>query len=97
MTDNSKITPMFALGHVVATRGSMNAMSELSIAPISLLHRHVTGDWGDLDTADRKANSDAIDSGMRIFSSYQINPETKIWIITEADRSSTTLLLPEEY
>lgn len=101
-TDNSKIPstkykPMFALGQVVATPGALNAMSELNIAPASLIDRHVTCDWGDLGAADRQANSDAIDSGMRIFSSYKISAAMKIWIITEADRSSTTLLLPDEY
>lgn len=99
MTDNSKEPPkpLFALGQVVATRGAMNAMAELRIAPLDLIHRHVTGDWGDLGAEDQQQNLLAIRLGLRIFSSYKIGFSTKIWIITEADRSSTTLLLPDEY
>lgn len=89
--------PLFALGQVVATPGALNAMTELDIAPLVLIHRHVTGDWGDLGAEDQQQNLLAIRSGMRIFSSYKLSARTKIWIITEADRSSTTLLLPSEY
>jgi hypothetical protein len=89
--------PMFALGQVVATPGAMNAVSDLGISPLDLIHRHVTGDWGDLGTVDQQQNLLAIRSGLRVFSSYKLSASTKIWIITEADRSSTTLLLPDEY
>lgn len=102
MTDNSKRPPakpkpLFALGQVVATPGAFKTMTELDIAPLELIHRHVAGDWGDLGAEDRQQNLIAIRSGLRIFSSYKIGATTKIWIITEADRSSTTLLLPDEY
>lgn len=102
MTDNSKpllVKPkqFFALGQVVATPGALDALIKLDIKPLELIHRHVTGDWGDLCAEDRHQNLFAIRSGLRIFSSYKISAETKIWIITEADRSSTTLLLPDEY
>lgn len=102
MTDNSKKPPakpkpLFALGQVVATPGVLNAMTQLDIAPLELIHRHVTGDWGDLDAQDQQQNLLAIRSGMRIFSSYKIGVSAKIWIITEANRSSTTLLLPDKY
>jgi hypothetical protein len=102
MTDNSKRPlakpkPLFALGQVVATPGALNTMTQLDIAPLELIHRHVTGDWGDLDAEDQQQNQLATRSGMRIFSSYKIGATSKIWIITEADRSSTTLLLPNEY
>jgi hypothetical protein len=102
MTDNSKKPPttpkpLFALGQVVATPGALNAMTGLGIAPLSLIHRHVTGDWGDLGANDQQQNWLAIRCGMRVFSSYKIGTLTRIWIITEADRTSTTLLLPEDY
>lgn len=93
----AKPTPMFALGQVVATPAALNAMTELDISPLELIHRHVTGDWGDMGAEDQQQNLLAIHSGRRIFSSYKIGATTKIWIITEADRSSTTLLLPDEY
>jgi hypothetical protein len=102
MTDNSKKPPtmpkpLFALGQVVATPGALDAMTELDFSPLDLIHRHVTGDWGDLGVEDQQQNLLAIRSRMRIFSSYKIGASVKIWIITEADRSSTTLLLPDEY
>ncbi|WP_070359446.1 hypothetical protein [Duganella sp. HH105] len=93
----AKPTPMFPLGQVLATPGALDTMSELGIAPLALIHRHVTGDWGDLGAEDQQQNFLAIRSGLRIFSSYRLTASTKIWIITEAERSSTTLLLPDEY
>ncbi|AMP12014.1 putative type I restriction-modification system [Collimonas arenae] len=93
----AKGKPLFSLGQVVATRGALNAMIELGVSPDELIHRHITGDWGDLGAEDQQQNLLAIRSGMRIFCSYKISASTKIWIITEADRSSTTLLLPDEY
>lgn len=102
MTDNSKRPattpkPLFALGQVVATPDALDAMTQLNIAPLDLIHRHVTGDWGDLGVDDQQQNLLAIRSGLRIFSSYKLSASMKIWIITEADRSSTTLLLADEY
>jgi hypothetical protein len=88
---------LFALGQVVATPGALNAMTEMDVSPLELIHRHATGDWGDLGAEDQQQNRLALRSGLRIFSSYTFGASTKIWIITEADRSSTTLLLPEEY
>jgi hypothetical protein len=88
---------LFALGKVVATPGALDTMTQLDIVPLALIHRHVTGDWGDLGAEDQQQNRLAIRSGLRIFSSYKISASVKIWIITEADRSSTTLLLPGEY
>jgi hypothetical protein len=102
MPDNPKRPPttpkpLFALGRVVATPGALNAMTKLDIVPLALIHRHVTGDWRDLRAEGQRQNRLAIRSGLRIFSSYKLSASTKIWIITEADRSSTTLLLPSEY
>jgi hypothetical protein len=88
--------PLEYLGRIVATRSALHFCSEHQINPSTLLQRHRSGDWGDLSEADIKANDDAIAYGGRVFSSYSF-PQGKIWIITEADRSSTCLLLPEDY
>jgi hypothetical protein len=88
--------PLFALGQIVATPGAMDAMQELNILASSLLSRHQSGDWGDLDDEDKQSNNEALQFGSRIFSSYKIS-DVKIWVITEWDRSVTTLLLPEDY
>lgn len=87
----------FPLGQVVATPGALDALDEVGIVPFILLHRHIQGDWGDLGDGDKEANNFAITHGNRILSAYNITDTVKIWIITEADRSSTTLLLPSEY
>jgi hypothetical protein len=62
-----------------------------------LLLRHQFGDWGSVPSEDADANREAIETGCRILSSYYLNPDERVWIITEADRSVTTLLLPDEY
>lgn len=88
----------FALGQVVATPGALHALEAAHITPAQLLARHQLGDWGDLDAHDRAVNRKALVLGYRLLSAYTL-PESgeKIWIITEADRSVTTLLLPSEY
>jgi hypothetical protein len=67
-----------------------------AVNPAQLLSRHVTGDWGDLDEDDKQVNEEALEGGLRIFSSYKL-PVGKVWVITEADRSSTCILLPGEF
>ena len=87
--------PLFPLGKLVMTRGVADggfALDEL----LNLLHRHVTGDFGEIDEEDRQENLLSITQGFRIMSAYTLNG-TKLWIISEADRSATTILLPEEY
>ena len=84
------------LGRVVATPGSLRVLLEAGEDPLRYLARHASGDWGDLDTYDRRENELSLHHGWRIVSSYPVG-ETTIWIITEADRSVTTILLPEEY
>jgi hypothetical protein len=64
--------------------------------PLHILSRHASGDWGELDAHDRRENGRALKNGRRILSSYPVG-EQRVWVITEADRSVTTLLLPEEY
>jgi hypothetical protein len=87
----------FPLGRIVATPGALAALEEAADNPASFLRRHVTGDWGELDEEDRRENEFSIAQGFRLLSSYTLSSGTKLWIITEADRSSTTLLLPSEY
>jgi len=88
---------MFDLGQVVATPGALNALHRSSQSPAEFLQRHVSGDWGDVDEDDSKANWIALKEGERILSSYKTRQGDAVWVITEADRSSTCLLLPEEY
>lgn len=89
--------PKFPLGHVVSTPGALRALSEAGNSPQEFLNRHVSGDWGDLEKGDRQENDLSLKEGLRILSAYRLRDHTKIWIITEADRSSTCILLPEEY
>ena len=88
----------FAPGQVVMTCGVDDLIQQGQFNPIPYLRRHLGGDWGDLDDSDRRQNDAALKSGEdRLFSSYQVTPGLKLWIITEWDRSVTTLLLPSEY
>jgi len=88
----------FAAGDVVVTAGVDELIHQGRINPGEFLRRHLSGDWGDLCESDRRQNDAALKSGQdRLFSSYQVAPDLKLWIITEWDRSVTTLLLPSEY
>jgi hypothetical protein len=87
---------LFPLGKTVATPRALDALERAGIAPASLLVRHQNGDWGELSPEDADANQQGLDHGDRILSSYPVG-DGKVWIITEADRSATTLLLPEDY
>lgn len=89
--------PLFKLGKIVATQGALVALGRASQSPGELLTRHARGEWGDLDAHDTEANRAAIRDGSRILSSYTTRLGDKVWIITEADRSSTCLLTPDEY
>ncbi len=86
----------FNLGAVVATPGAIEVLEKQGVDPVDLLRRHASGDWGDLVASDRKANDRALKTGERLLSSYPVG-DGKVWVITEADRSSTCLLLPSEY
>ena len=87
----------FPLGRVVATPGALAALDSSGESPGPLLLRHATGDWGDVPPEDAFENDRAVQQGCRILSAYTLSDRTRIWVITEADRSSTCLLLPEEY
>ena len=89
--------PRFLLGQICATPGAIEAMQEAGQAPLELLQRHQRGDWGQVCPEDSQANEQALQDGSRILSVYSLSTGTVVWIITEADRSVTTILLPEEY
>lgn len=91
----AKPTAKFSLGHLVATPNALAHIPNDEI--LQALTRHVQGDWGTLDREDLEANEQALKQGGRLFSSYYSIENVKFWIITEADRSVTTVLLPEDY
>ena len=88
---------LFPLGDLVATPRALNALEKNGIVPMRLIARHMRGDWGNVPHDDAAANTEALRIGARLLSSYALSDSARIWIITEADRSATTLLLPEEY
>jgi len=81
----------------VITTGAQYALDEAKQRPQEFLMKHALGDWGVVSTFDKQENNKSINGGTRILSAYLLNDNTKIWIITEADRSSTCILLPSEY
>jgi len=87
--------PPFPLGALVATPNAIETIPEADIK--SSLSRHIAGDWGDLDDEDLAANDRALIEGTRLFSAYNSQNGVRFWIITEADRSSTCVLLPQDY
>ena len=87
--------PRFEVGRLVATPGALAAL--IPEEPLTLLSRHVSGDWGDVPPEDAVENEFSVERGFRVVSSYHTAVGTRVWVITEADRSSTCILLPEEY
>ena len=87
----------FAIGQIVATPGALEALKNAGQTPDFFLDKHVQGDWGEVCDEDKLANDEALVNGERILSAYRTLRNEKIWVITEADRSSTCLLKPEEY
>ena len=87
----------FSVGRVAATPGAIVALSDSEEDAITYLKRHASGDWGDLSKEDLEENELGLEQGFRLLSAYHLKDLTKIWIITEADRSATTILLPNEY
>lgn len=87
---------LFTLGRCVATPGALAMLDDNRASVIDLLARHVRGDWGDLEAEDIAANNAAVADGDRLLSAYQL-ARGRVWVITESDRSATTVLLPEEY
>lgn len=85
----------FQLGTIAVTLDAMEVATRQQLA--TLLERHQSGDWGDLDPQDKKANEHALRHGERLFSKYDLTPDTELWVVTEWDRSVTTILTPDEY
>ena len=94
---SARSVPLFPLGRTVATPGALALLDHAGVNASSLLVRHQNGDFGDIDETDLVANANAIRNHTRILSAYVLGRGRRIWIITEADRTVTTLLLPEEY
>ncbi len=89
--------PPFPLGQIVATPAALAALEAAGVSPWALLARHAQGDWGDLCVEDRQLNALALINGERLLSAYALPDRTRIWVITEADRSATPLILPDDY
>lgn len=92
------IQPRFQPGKLLITRGAEEQLKKHHVNPLTYVERHLSGDWGDLCESDKRQNDSALKTGEdRIFSSYRISETLTLWIITEYDRSVTTILLPSEY
>lgn len=102
MQNNNKVTiteneVLFPLGQVFLTIGAKEALEESNQIPNEFLVRHKSGDWGTVGKEDWKENDFSVKEGFRILSAYRTSGDVRLWVITEADRSSTTILLPSEY
>jgi len=91
------IVPLFPAGQIVATPGALALLAQAQKTPLEFLSRHLRGDWGDLCQEDKTENELSLKHGYRLMSSYRINEGETLWVITEADRSATTMLLPSDY
>jgi hypothetical protein len=89
--------PRFPLGRLVATPGALQALADAGQDPMPFVARHQAGDWGELDEHDVRENELSLQHGFRLLSAYTLNTGVSMWLMTEADRSATTLLLPSEY
>ena len=96
-TTTNHPTPLFPLGNIVATPGALDLLDRAGRNGLDLVLRHQHGDWGSVPPEDAEENTYSVSNGCRILSSYYLNDTERIWIITEADRSATTLLLPSDY
>lgn len=105
-SNTTQTEPRFELGELCYTPAALEVIQRYQVSPFHLICRHVSGDWGDVCPEDAQTNEEALQQGSRIFSVYVLPPPlsegktlstAKVWIITEADRSVTTILLPEEY
>jgi hypothetical protein len=93
----SNATRKFEPGQIVATPGATMACMAAGVHPMAFVSRHLAGDWGEVDEDDQRTNDWSVLNEARILSAYTLPSGTRIWVITEADRSSTCILLPEEY
>jgi hypothetical protein len=97
VSTNATNIARFSLGQTCMTHGAQAALAEAGQSPHEFLRRHGNGDWGELSEGDRRANEQSLKEGSRILSAYSTSKGVRLWVITEADRSSTTILLPDEY
>jgi hypothetical protein len=97
ITDKNRLLPKFSLERVVATPGALRALEQANQNPFEFLERHQVGDWGELCEEDKRENEFSVRNGFRILSAYRTRNNVKIWLITESDRSYTTLVRPHEY
>jgi len=97
MVGTNKSHPRFSLGNLVATPGALEALKHAGQYPLELIQRHLRGDWGNVSPEDAAENELSVQNGLRIMSVYVLASGTTVWVITEADRSVTTILLPDEY
>jgi hypothetical protein len=88
---------LFSLGQIVATPGALSALQKAEQEPHEFLDRHVNGDWGEVPEADKQENDFSVQQGFRILSAYTTSAGEQLWVLTEADRSATIILLPSEY
>lgn len=96
-TTRANLGAPFALGQTFITPGAQEALEIAGQTPIQFLRRHMSADWGEISEDDAQENDLSVREGFRLLSAYRTVKGEKIWIITEADRSATTLLLPSEY
>jgi len=95
MSTNKVPVALFKMGRIVTTPNAMESLPPEDV--VAGIQRHQSGDWGEMQSEDRAANDRALSEGTRLFSRYETASGIKFWIITEADRSTTMLLLPEDY
>lgn len=89
--------PMFALGRLMATPAALQALADAGRTAADFIGRHVRGDWSEMSVEDAATNTVAVFEGSRILSSFALDAEQRVWVITEADRNLTTVLLSTEY
>lgn len=97
MHTSTKPVRTFPLGRILITPGAIEALEEAGQMPNEFLDRHARCDWGNVDEHDRRENELSLEQGFRLLSAYKTTKGERLWIITEADRSATTILLPSEY
>jgi hypothetical protein len=88
---------LFELGKVVATPGALAVLERAFQGPREFIDRHVAGDWGEVSEEDRVENEVSLLNGYRLLSAYRTRMGETLWVLSEGDRSITTILLPEEY
>ena len=95
MSEHTIPVAKFRLGRIMTTPNALESLTHDDI--LTGIQRHQAGDWGDVEEDDHKANERALIAGTRLWSVYHAHNRLRFWIITEADRSATTVLLPEDY